>query len=380
MTRSSDAQRILRHGALLSFCALLLSLLLGDWLARIAAQKEIRTLLRYGGDGAGGGITESTSPVLMPDYPFFRLLMTAVLLGVSLLMIWICVLIALRRIKSIYRDIDLIYQDCLRLADDFDAELTMRGDEAGVVRRLCGGIGQLANRTGYLAQQAFAEQKQLHHFIVDVSHQMKTALSVVRLNRDMLDTLDLPETERTRLSDEIAMQLDATEKLILETLDLAKLHAGAVEYNRTETDLAETCRMAAARVEPLCRQQQIEIAVICEQEPVFPHDRTWLCEAICNLLKNAADHAACTRLEVELSVLPDAVRLTVTDNGIGISPEQIFHLFERFRAPQQPSRMQNTGVGLAIAKQIFEAHGGMLCVFSDSRGTQFFSMLRQHSA
>ena len=103
----------------------------------------------------------------------------------------------------------------------------------------------------------------------------------------------------------------------------------------------------------------------------MPHDRVWLCEAVENLLKNAAEHASCKTVAVELSLLPGAVRLSVTDDGRGIPFTRLRRMFERFQPPD-PEQPGSTGVGMAIAKQVFAAHGGTVSVYSEpGAGTQF---------
>jgi len=108
------------------------------------------------------------------------------------------------------------------------------------------------------------------------------------------------------------------------------------------------------------------------QEILFSHDAVWLCEAIGNLLKNAADHSGCCEIRMELTKIPGAVKLCIADNGKGIPQSEIPTLFDRFGKKSNNATMQSAGVGLAIAKEIIEAHNGEICVYSEmGRGTRF---------
>ena len=106
----------------------------------------------------------------------------------------------------------------------------------------------------------------------------------------------------------------------------------------------------------------------------LPHDRIWMCEALTNLLKNAVEHSACTEIVIRLTALPGAVKLCVCDNGQGILLQEIPHLFDRFRV-RPGSEPQNTGIGMAIAKEVFRAHGGAVTVWSQPGSTEIMVMM-----
>ena len=381
---------------LLCWIAGLLLAAAGAWLlsGKIAAgflAREIRAVLHTAGGGspteppdpariaagyaqyAGIGVSEAAPSQLFPDYGAVRTAAFLALFGFSALLLTGFALCAYRQTDRIYRSLEQIYQDCLRLADHPGDRFTGYGSESGSLRKVCSGIGRLSDRFRHAESALQKDKQQLTDFLADYSHQIKGALSVIRLNRDMLDELDLPQDERERLSGEITEQLDRTEALVLEGLKLAKLDAAAVQYRFTEQSLAETCRIAEQRVRPLFRQKGIALTLDADSGILFPHDRVWLCEALENLLRNSAEHAGCTETVIALEQLPGAVKLTVTDNGAGIPPDRLRHLFDRFSSGS--SAPNHTGIGMAIANRIFSAHGGALTVFSaPGSGTQFLAV------
>ncbi|MBR5372795.1 MAG: HAMP domain-containing histidine kinase [Oscillospiraceae bacterium] len=297
--------------------------------------------------------------------------------GISGLFLLAMLIWSYRQTDRIYKELALLSAEAERLSKLPDEiSIAQLGSETGEIRRLCNNVERLARRT-HAAYLKLVKQKKLHtDLLVNLSHQLKTSLAVIRLNRDMLDSLPLPEDEQARLAEEITLHLDGMEDLILNVLKLSRLSADAVQYQLADTDIAATCTMAAERVEPLCREHGIAVKVEISGRPHMQHDRVWFCEAVENLLKNAVDHAECTEVKVVVTELPAAVKLQVIDNGRGIPLSEIPHLFDRFRKTESKSP-QNTGVGMAISKEIFSAHGGAITVYSGDSGTQFLSIFMQ---
>lgn len=378
---------------LAALCAGVLSGLLAD---RIVTE-QIRAVLGYAGGAAitdaptaeavrSGealigqfGVYADMSPRLIERYSAIRTQLFWAIFAASGLLLTLSAFLAYRSTDRIFTDLDAIYADCMRMETQPAHFLTTRGDDMDSVRRVCDGIRHVANYAMHAAEVNAREHRQLQETLTDFSHQMKGALAIIRLNRDMLDGLPLPQEERERLSAEITQHLDGMEQLVLQMLRLARLEASAVIYDFSEQDLAATCRLAGERVGALLRAKQIRLTVQGEPDAVMPHDRVWFCEAIENLLKNAADHADCRSVEIEIRALPSAIRLTVTDDGRGIPFAKLRRVFDRF----QPHGGDpcNTGVGMAIAKQVISAHGGTVSVYSGpGGGTQFFIMFLRSGA
>ena len=111
-------------------------------------------------------------------------------------------------------------------------------------------------------------------------------------------------------------------------------------------------------------------------EGLLRHDPVWMEEAIGNLIKNAVDHARCSRISLHLETIPGAVKLIVSDDGCGIPQQEIPHLFEHFGHKRKGHDVRSVGIGLAITRQIIEAHGGVLAVYSEpGHGTQIEILL-----
>ena len=105
----------------------------------------------------------------------------------------------------------------------------------------------------------------------------------------------------------------------------------------------------------------------------FGCDRDWMQEAVDNLVKNALDHTQSgDTIQVEWNALPSMVQIKVRDNGSGIHPEDLYHIFKRFYRSRFSQDTQGIGLGLPLAKAVVEAHHGTIEVDSElGKGTTF---------
>ncbi len=383
--------RIFLYFAIFLILAAAGSLLLSEKLAETIMRGQIGAMLSVAGGGdftglpdpgaiAQGeaaltqyGIYSGMEPQLMEGFaPLQRLLFWS-LFGFSGGLGLLVLVLSLRELRPIYRDLEVLSEECLEIAGELRGHAGLHGEEFSHIRRVCDGINRIAERMAHLSGQLRRDKQELKEFLTDFSHQLKTSLAILRLNSEMLADMDsLPTEEKARLSDEILLHLDGMETLVIESLKLAKLGADAVIYEKTCPDLAGTCEAAARRISPMLREKQIALGFTPGDVPDFLHDRTWLCEAVENLLKNIADHAECRNASLALEGLPGAVKLTITDDGKGMEQREIPLLFERFGRKSNNATMQSAGVGMAIAKKIIQAHGGEITVYSKpGEGTRF---------
>lgn len=319
------------------------------------------------------GISADMSPRLMGGYNELRRKIFLCGFGTTAVLDLIWLLFAISQLFRVYGGIERVRAQCLRLSDDLTERPPVIGDDMSCVRRLSDSVAVTAKRLGYINSQLTDAKNGLADFLADLSHQLKTSLAVIRLNSDILSEVDNIDPDRRRqLSDELTSNIDGMEELVLSALKLAKLDAGAVEYEMKEQSLGETCDQAIIRIAPLLRQHGIAAELRCHGEVFFCHDKSWLCEAVENIIKNSADHSECTEIHVELETMPSAVRLSISDNGKGIPQSEIPKLFERFGRTSKGRSMTSVGIGLSIARKIAIAHSGDITVYSEENaGTKF---------
>lgn len=319
-------------------------------------------------------ISRDISPRLMKNYVNVRRAIFYPVFGLLALLSAVWLVISLRELMAIYRDLEALRNECLKAADSSEnVSITLYGEDLGSVHRISDAVEMLADRLNNTRFSLTAEQRYLRVFLTDLSHQIKTSLAVVRLNTDMLTELkDLSEERREKLSDEIQLNLDGMERLVIEAIKLAKLDANAVEYDMADSDLSAVCQLAIKRISPLLRKKNITVRTNFPENITMCCDRSWLCEAVENILKNSADHSGCTEISAEVIDDPVMAKIILSDNGRGIPQEDIPKLFERFSSSSNDTTMYSSGLGMSISQKIVRAHSGDILVYSEpDKGTRF---------
>ncbi|MBR6968376.1 MAG: HAMP domain-containing histidine kinase [Ruminococcus sp.] len=384
-------KRLLLIFILMTALSLGLSFFTADKCAKAIVSRQIRAELAAAGGGritappeessiAAGeerfgdyGIDRSLPPEIMPDFPAVRRTVFIPLFSIltALSAIWLA--LSVRELMTLYRDLEKLRAECIAAADKPSRSVSMYGEDLSTLRRISESADLLAGRLNSLSSRLSGEQKYLRSFLTDLSHQIKTSLAVVRLNTDILSEIeDLPEERREKLSDEIQLNLDGMERLVVEAIKLAKLNAGAVEYDMELCSPAEACSLAIRRMAPLLRRKNINVTASLPEDIKLVCDKAWLCEAVENVIKNSADHSECTEIRAELAETPVMVTIAISDNGKGIPQEDIPKLFERFSSGSKDTTMYSSGLGMSIAQKIMRAHGGDILAYSEpGKGTRF---------
>ena len=240
-------------------------------------------------------------------------------------------------------------------------------------------VGDALNRLLAHVERALTEvaasDRRMRQFITDASHELRTPLAAIQGYAELTrqDSAVLPETTEYSLA-RIEAESARMNTLVSDLLFLARLDERH-DLETADVDLAELVVNAvndAAVSAPTHRW-----VTDAPDEPVWVRgDRAKLHQAVANLLANAGAHTpAGTVVTTTVSTDPAAssVRLTVADNGPGIDDHLLPHLFERFvRADKSRSRQAgHSGLGLAIAASIVEAHGGVVGVDSSPGATTF---------
>jgi two-component system, OmpR family, phosphate regulon sensor histidine kinase PhoR len=206
-------------------------------------------------------------------------------------------------------------------------------------------------------------EKMRRDFVANVSHELRTPLSIFRgYLETLLDDPHQPPGELLRILEIMERHSDRLNALVEDVLSLARLETPGIELNLSEVDLPEFLHGIMRDWEKRLAAKQLKSHLNFPGTlPRLRADETRLQELIYNLLDNAVKYSkpggtVFLRAESE----PDAVRLSVADQGSGISPDDLPRIFERFyRADKSRSSEQSgTGLGLSIVKHIAQLHGG----------------------
>jgi two-component system sensor histidine kinase MprB len=222
-------------------------------------------------------------------------------------------------------------------------------------------VGELAERFNAMLdtlEGSIAAQRQL---VADASHELRTPVTSLRTNIEVLAESDLDAAERARVIADVEAQAEELSLLVTDLIELARGEQGspAREDVRLDELAAEAIERARRHAPAVQFDAQLEPAVV-DGVP----DR--LARAVNNLLDNAARHG--TRVVVRTGV--DGI--SVRDNGPGVDPADLPHIFDRFYRGAADRGRSGTGLGLAIVRQVAEQHGGsVVAANADGGGAAF---------
>lgn len=199
-------------------------------------------------------------------------------------------------------------------------------------------------------------------FVANVSHELKTPLTVIAGFAETLRDPHLGAGDRERFLDLMTTNTTRMQRIVDDLLDLSRYESNTWTPKPTEVDLAVTVDDLFTTARPAAAAKQIALrSEIADESRTVRVDPTALRQVLANLVENAIRYTATGSVTVTASRPPDGgVRIAVRDTGVGIAEEHLSRVFERFyRADPGRSRADGgTGLGLAIVRHLVEAHGG----------------------
>ena len=270
-----------------------------------------------------------------------------------------------------------------RFADgDLSARLVESGSDE--LATLAKSFNQMADSIEHqireLAELSLVQQR----FVSDVSHELRTPLTTIQLASEVIhasrDEFD-PATARSAelLHDQVAR----FEQLLTDLLEISRYDAGSVELTREDASLSEIVEQVAESMRQVAWQNDTELRFRgADGDDVVEMDPRRVRRILRNLVGNAIEHGE--REPVELTVAQDdtSVAVAVRDHGLGMKPEHVERVFDRFwRAdPSRQRTLGGTGLGLSIALGDARLHGGTIDVWSQlGQGTQFVVTLPRNA-
>ena len=215
-------------------------------------------------------------------------------------------------------------------------------------------------------------------FLAHISHELRTPLTSIWAGTQLLlDEIPGPVSREQR--ETLQIMTDSCQRLIhlISTLlDLSKMEAGMMEYRIAPTDLKRVAEGSVKKVRLLAEAKHIKILTQSPRGSLWvPVDGTRIEQVLDNLLSNAlkfSPEGAAVNLRMESDPKAGVVRVSVSDTGAGIPPEDLPHIFERFYQGrmQAGNTVAGSGLGLALAKKVVEAHAGRIWAESElGKGT-----------
>ncbi|MDO5378252.1 MAG: HAMP domain-containing sensor histidine kinase [Clostridia bacterium] len=262
------------------------------------------------------------------------------------------------------RAYDLAADALERLAQG-EADAGLPGEQEGAYSRLLSCAARLAAMLRSRGESEHEGRVFLRNMISDIAHQLRTPLAAMSMYQEIIAAEADCEQTVLRFSGKMADALGRMERLVESFIRLARLDAGGIVFERERCEIAELVNMAAGELTTRMQREGKTLTLEGEPELELLCDRALTAEAIGNVIKNAVDHTGRGGvIRVSWSASPLLTRITVEDDGPGIAPEDIHHIFKRFYRGPAASGARGVGLGLPLALAIAKGQGGTLGVSS----------------
>jgi len=210
-------------------------------------------------------------------------------------------------------------------------------------------------------------------FLAMLGHELRNPLAPIVTSLEVMARRDAPADRERKV---IERQVAHLSRMVDDLLDVSRIASGKIELRRERVDVRDVVTRALELSEPALQGRRPPDVRVPEAPVWVSADPVRLTQVVCNLLNNAAKFSLPEQpIAVELQSTADEARLTVVDHGAGIAPALLPHVFERFVQGEQPLHRASggLGLGLAIAKNLVELHGGTIAAESggEGRGARF---------
>ena len=245
--------------------------------------------------------------------------------------------------------------------------------QAGDWYSLFHAINEMATILSAHAENQRQTKEFLQEIISDVSHQIKTPLSALKMYHEIIESHKDDASTVSSFTEKSQREIKRMEDVIYTLLKLARLDAGIIQMEKAPENLSVLMQDVLERFETWAEREHKTITLSGKEDIVLSCDALWVSEAIGNIVKNALEHTENGgHIGVKWSQSPLMTQIEISDDGKGIHPEDLYNIFKRFYRSRFSSDVHGIGLGLPLAKSIVEAHGGTISVTSSlGAGTTF---------
>ncbi len=232
-------------------------------------------------------------------------------------------------------------------------------------------LAQLALRFNQMAEKLDQVESMRRHLIGDVSHELRTPLTAIKGSMEGLMDGIFPANDET--FQQIHTEADRLNRLVDDLQELSRVEARAYQLDFRPLDVSSLVQTVTKRLTPQAQAKRItlDVELTPDLPPLFA-DEDRAVQILTNLTGNALQYTPeGGKVTITARRVNDEVQISVRDTGVGIPPEHLSHIFDRFyRVDKSRSRQAGggSGIGLTIARALVEAHGGRIWAESEGEG------------
>lgn len=313
----------------------------------------------------GSTVTNVERPIRMAKRNLLSALIITLIVG--LILSYILSYYSTNKIKKLSKATEKV------AAGDFNIQLEHKGSDE--IDQLAANFNHMVTALKKSNEEVKQQEKRRDQFMADAAHEMRTPLTTINGILEGLQYDAIPEESKPK---SIALMSKETKRLIRlvnENLDYEKIRNNQIMLIKTDFNASQTLKDIATQLGQNAKKANDQLLVqVPDQLPIYA-DRDRFTQIIVNLVQNAIQFTHDGQITISAKRLKHGTEIQVTDNGIGMSPEQTKYIFERF-FKADPSRARlgtgESGLGLAIVSSLIKQHGGKIEVKSEpNQGSTF---------
>ncbi len=274
---------------------------------------------------------------------------------------------------------DRLYRHAFSIIDNYidgDYSLRLPQTDEGTIYQVFSSVDRLATMLQAQNETEYRSKIFLRNTISDISHQLRTPLAALSMYQEIMENEPDHPAVIQKFTAKTELALNRMEQLIESMLKITRLDAGSIVFEKKICNLSELISHAVNELTTHAASEDKTIIPEGSPAEILVCDPSWTIEAIGNIVKNALDHTDTNgTIHISWDTSPVTTRIMISDNGSGIAPEDIHHIFKRFYRSRKSSGTQGIGLGLSLAKSIVEGQGGMISVQSTSHVGTTFTLL-----
>lgn len=287
----------------------------------------------------------------------------------------ICLLLLVISLLFLYKR-DKLYRHAFSIIDNYidgDYSCRLPQTDEGTIYQVFSSVDRLATMLQAQNETEYNSKIFLRNTISDISHQLRTPLAALSMYQEIMENEPDHPAVIQKFTAKTELALNRMEQLIESMLKITRLDAGSIVFEKRICNLSALVSHAVNELTTRAANEGKTIIPNGSPAEILDCDPSWTIEAIGNIVKNALDHTDSNgTIHITWDTSPVSVRIVISDDGSGIAPEDIHHIFKRFYKSSKSSDTPGIGLGLPLAKSIVEGQGGTISVQSTPHiGTTF---------